>query len=59
VDIKKCDFCRKEIKDFKNYVTVRFAFKHTELCEKCGQPILKFLKKNKIVDTNNELIKES
>ena len=58
MDIKKCDFCNKEIKDHKNYITVRFAFKWTELCENCGEPVLKFLKKNKIIDKNNNLIKE-
>jgi len=59
MDIKKCDFCGKEIKDFKNYITVRFAFKHTEMCQDCGKPVLNFLKKNKIIDKNNNFIKES
>jgi len=59
MDIKKCDFCDKEIKDLKSYITVKFAYKWTELCENCGDPVLKFLKKNKIIDRNNKLIKES
>lgn len=56
MNIKKCDLCEKEIEDRKNYVSVRFIYKWTELCEDCGAPVLRFLKKNKFIDKE---IKES
>lgn len=56
----KCDFCNKEIKG-DTVIAGRgvFASLKVELCEECGEPILKFLRKNKIIDKNNEEIKKS
>ena len=57
MDIKKCDLCKKKIKGGDGSVYVRFAsFNHTDLCEDCASPVLKFLQKNKII---NKKIKES
>lgn len=51
MDITKCDLCKKEIKDSKSSVIIRFAsYKHADLCGNCASPILKFLKKNKFID---------
>jgi hypothetical protein len=45
----KCDLCRKKIKGEPVTAGVGF-FPKAELCEKCGQPILKFLKRNKFIE---------
>lgn len=61
MDIKKCDFCEKEIDD-KNRVIAGVGFilrPGVELCYKCGEPVLKFLRKHKIIDKNNKQIKEN
>ena len=56
MDIKKCDFCKKEIKD--KPVVARFGYlSSAELCIKCGEPVLKFLRKNKIINKDNKEIK--
>ena len=47
--ITKCDLCKKEIKEASVTAGIGF-FPKAELCEKCGAPILKFLKKHKFVD---------
>jgi hypothetical protein len=46
--ISKCDLCKKEIKKEPIIVWVGF-FPQVELCERCGAPILKFLKKHKFI----------
>jgi hypothetical protein len=46
--ILKCDLCKKEIKKEPIVAGVGF-FPQIELCEKCGAPILKFLKKHKFI----------
>jgi len=47
--IIKCDLCKKKIKD--ELISVNYGFlKRAELCEKCAVPILKFLKKNKLIE---------
>ena len=59
MDIKKCDFCKKEI-THHNHVLAGTGFMFSpgvELCYKCGEPILKFLRKHKIIDKNNNEIK--
>ncbi|MCX6723547.1 MAG: hypothetical protein NT155_00020 [Candidatus Staskawiczbacteria bacterium] len=60
MDIKKCDFCKKEI--FESPVTAGRGFFtgiRVELCDDCGEPILKFLRKHKLIDKNNKRIEES
>jgi len=55
--VMKCDICRKEI-DHTNEVDIRFAWTgKVDLCEDCGEPVLKFLKKNKFL--NKKEIKKS
>ena len=47
--VTKCDLCKKEIKKGDKPVHVYFEFYNDkELCEKCGDPILKFLKNKKL-----------
>jgi hypothetical protein len=46
--ITKCDICKKQIKG--KSIIVGFGFlPMVEFCEKCGAPILKFLKKHKFI----------
>ncbi len=53
--ITKCDLCRKKIK--KEPITAGIGFfPKIELCEKCGAPILKFLKKYKIIKSEKAKI---
>jgi len=59
MDIKKCDLCEKEIKHPIVAGTGFFSGVHVELCDDCGAPILKFLRKNKIIDKNKNKIEES
>lgn len=49
MNITKCDICKKAIKDYGETMSVRFGFDHNEFCKKCGLPVLKFLKKHKII----------
>ncbi|MBU3918353.1 hypothetical protein KKC63_00370 [Patescibacteria group bacterium] len=46
--ITKCDMCEKQIKGKPITAGLGF-FSMIELCEKCGAPILKFLKKHKFI----------
>lgn len=60
MNVRKCDFCKKEI----DKITVTagfgvFARPGVELCEDCGAPVLKFLRKNKVIDKNNKEIKSN
>lgn len=60
MDIKKCDFCKKEIKN--RPITAGFgvfARPGVELCEDCGEPVLKFLRKNKVINKDNKEIKSN
>ncbi len=59
--IKKCDLCKKRI--IGKTVEASFGYSsRAELCDKCGSPVLSFLKKNKLFkldpfDSNLEKIK--
>lgn len=44
----KCDLCKKSIREEPVTAGVGFFLK-AELCQKCGSPILKFLKKYKFI----------
>ena len=46
--IIKCDICKKQIEGEPIVVGVGI-FPRFELCEKCGAPILKFMKKHKFI----------
>jgi len=59
MNIKKCDLCKKEIKEPIVAGTGFFSGVHVELCDDCGSPILKFLRKHKIIDKNKEEIKKA
>ena len=49
----KCDRCKKSIKG--KPITAGVGLLSTvELCEKCGYPILKFLRKYKFVETKKK-----
>jgi len=55
--IKKCDICKKQIKDDELSLYLRtdgFKFESFEFCLKCSQPIIKFLKNKKIIKSTNE-----
>lgn len=47
--ITKCDLCKKKITGEPVIAGVGY-FPKTELCEKCGSPILKFLKRHKFIE---------
>jgi hypothetical protein len=51
--ITKCDLCKKKIKGEPVIAGVGL-FQRAELCEKCGAPILKFLKKHKFIEKKNK-----
>ena len=46
--ITKCDICKKQIKEEPIIVGANY-WEKKELCEKCGAPILRFLKKHKLI----------
>jgi ribosome-binding protein aMBF1 (putative translation factor) len=46
--ITKCDLCKKEIEG--DHVTAGAGYSSkVELCQNCGLPVIKFLKKNKFI----------
>jgi len=47
--VTKCDLCKREIKGEPVTAGIGF-FQRVELCEKCGAPILRFLRKHKLID---------
>ncbi len=51
--IIKCDICKRQIKDDSIKVGLGFS-KRLELCQKCGAPILQFLKKSKVIEAKEE-----
>lgn len=60
MDIKKCDMCKKEIKEIDDCVYVRFTlWNSAEFCSRCALPIMRFLQKNKFLDKDNKAIKKS
>ncbi len=48
--IIKCDLCKKQINGKPITAGLGF-FPMVEFCEKCGAPILKFLKKHKFIES--------
>ena len=49
VRITKCDLCKKEV-DGEPIIAGIGIFPKAELCEKCGLPILRFLRKYKFIE---------
>lgn len=48
--VTKCDKCKKEIKNRDARVTAGIGWNMVELCEKCGEPVVAFLKKFKLLE---------
>ena len=53
--IIKCDLCRKKVKGSPIIAGTGYL-ETVELCEKCGLPIIKFLKKNKCFEKKRNKI---
>ena len=51
--VTKCDLCKKGMAREK-IVTAGLGYEHFDLCEKCGAPILNFLKKHKFIEEKKE-----
>lgn len=51
--VTKCDLCKKKIKD-RPIIAGADYYPHVELCDKCGKPILAFLKRNKLIATKDK-----
>ncbi|OGZ26820.1 MAG: hypothetical protein A2365_01305 [Candidatus Nealsonbacteria bacterium RIFOXYB1_FULL_40_15] len=53
--LTKCDFCKKVIKN--ESIRVGFGFANgLDLCEKCGKPVVDFLKENGVLDEENKRV---
>jgi hypothetical protein len=54
--IERCDLCKKELPRGE-YVTAgdRGVFGQYSFCEKCGQPIVAFLKKHKLIKNREKV----
>jgi hypothetical protein len=49
MEITKCDLCEKKIRE-RPYVSAGWGYENkAQLCKKCGEPILEFLVKNKLL----------
>jgi len=49
----KCDLCKKKIKE-KPVIAGIGILDQVELCEKCGAPILEFLKRYKFISVDKK-----
>ena len=49
----KCDLCKKKVKE-KPVIAGRGILDWVELCEKCGAPVLEFLKRNKLISIDKK-----
>ncbi|MEK7658978.1 MAG: hypothetical protein AAB352_03905 [Patescibacteria group bacterium] len=56
--VRKCDLCNKETEELV-VVRIENLGPKLDLCTVCGEPVLKFLRKNKIIDKNNKEIKKA
>lgn len=54
----RCDICKKAVKDRDNSPTAGFGYKFFQFCQKCGSPILKFLKSRKLIVTEKSGVKK-
>lgn len=48
--VTKCDKCKKEIKATEKKITAGIGWNVAELCEKCGEPVVSFLKKSRLLE---------
>ncbi|MEK7124480.1 MAG: hypothetical protein AAB877_02235 [Patescibacteria group bacterium] len=54
MNVTRCDICKKEVND-KKYVSAGVGwFPKIEACYDCGAPIVKFLKKHKIIEKEDK-----
>lgn len=51
--IRKCDICKKELKEQKDMVLAGCGWPFPEhlFCAACGKPVVSFLKKHKLLET--------
>lgn len=54
--VRKCDLCKKNIKNDPIMAGISFLNKK-EFCDKCGAPIMKFLKKRKLIEIKENNVK--
>jgi len=47
--VRKCDSCKKEIKQLNDAVIAEVCFPEFSFCERCGKPTIAFLKKRKLL----------
>ena len=47
--VRKCDNCKKEIKQLTEAIVAGIGFPKFSFCERCGKPIIAFLKKRKLL----------
>jgi len=47
--VRKCDNCKKEIKQLNDALVAGVGFPEFSFCEPCGKPIIAFLKKRKLL----------
>jgi len=53
--IELCDVCKKKIKDGKKIgITRGWRFAEFVVCEKCGEPVSKFLLIKRLIKKENE-----
>lgn len=55
--IRKCDICKKVIKDSVldlNFNSGKFSYHSWSFCPDCGKPIITFLNKNKLIQKTNQ-----
>ncbi len=47
--VRKCDNCKKKIKQLNEAIVAGIGFPEFSFCERCGKPIVVFLKKRKLL----------
>jgi len=47
--VRKCDKCKKEIKQLNEAIVAGIGFPEFSFYERCGKPIIVFLKKRKLL----------
>lgn len=60
--VKKCDICKKIIKEKDKDISIYHndrSFTLIELCSKCAQPITKFLKSKKLIKDEMKKLKSN
>ncbi len=59
--VRKCDNCKKEIKQLNEAVVAGIGFPEFSFCKRCGKPIIAFLKKNipSVDDTQESSLTQS